>query len=287
MRILVTGAAGFLGHHVTNALDEGNNSYIGIDNFDPLCGSRPSPRVLNYNIISGLFKKFLDEQKISHIIHLAAYGRNLTCQDHPHEAWSVNVNGTRNILQSALELGLDRVIVCSSNITLSPVPTVYKSTKVAVESLVEMYHSLGLNVMGIRPSNIYGAGQSKTEYQPCAFAGMDKSIEERGYVRITGDGSQSRDWVHAADVAEAFVKALFFDGLSGQTFDICTGRLTSVMRVVQMLGADYRLVDPRPGDAEVIISEPNIAWEKMGWNAKRRLSDHVWEAFPSIVRPHA
>lgn len=285
MRILVTGAAGFLGHYVTDALDAGINSYIGIDNFDPLCGSRLSPRVLHYDINYPLLPKFLKEQQISHIIHLAAYGRNLTCQDHPAEAWNVNVEGTRWVLHCARAGDVSRVVVCSSNIVLSDVPTAYKSTKVAVESLVEMYHSLGLNVMGLRPSNIYGAGQSKTEYQPCAFAGMDKSFEHRGYIRITGDGSQSRDWVHAADVAEAFMKALYYDGISGETIDICTGTQTSVMRIVEMLGADYRLIDPRPGDAKVIYSDPLDASLKLGWTAKRKLVDHVSDAFPSIVRP--
>ena len=82
--------------------------------------------------------------------------------------WDTNVNGTLNVLEVARQLKLKRVVVCSSNITLSDQLTVYRESKRAVESLVALYASLGVSVMGLRPSNIYGRGQSRTEYQPCA-----------------------------------------------------------------------------------------------------------------------
>ena len=271
MRILVTGAAGFLGRHVMRAVEA-----IGIDNYDPLCGADLNFRVMygdvcDFELIAALCRV----NKITHIIHLAAFGRNLTCQDYPKEAWDVNVTGTRNMLEIARRQNL-RVVCCSSNITLSDKLTVYRSTKLAVEGLIELYDSMGVSCMGIRPSNIYGIGQSKTEYQPCAFAGLDSSFATNGYFSITGDGTQSRDWVHAEDVAQAFKMALT-SYESGITYDVATGTQTSMNEIAEMLKVPIRYVAARPGDAQTLVSKRWIG-------ANLALRERIWDAFPLIPR---
>jgi UDP-glucose 4-epimerase len=274
MRILVTGAAGFLGRHVVSAVQP----TIALDNYDPLCGSLSTFRVQNVDVRDfDTVEALVKNAKITHIIHLAAYGRNLTCQDHPKEAWDVNVTGTRNILEAARLIGNVRVVCCSSNITLSDKPTVYRTTKLVVESLIELYDSMGVSCVGIRPSNIYGSGQSQEEYQPCAFAGLDSSFVKNGHFTITGDGTQSRDWVHAEDVAKAFKMALC-SYESGFTYDVATGKQTSMNEIANILGVQVKYVAARPGDAQTLVSK---RW--LGANLK--LEDRIWDAFPSVPRP--
>jgi len=292
MNVLVTGACGFLGRHVIAKLiaNPKCETVVAFDNLDPLCGGDgDATAAMHCRAFKGDVTNHRDielairENAIDSIVHLAAYGRNLTCQDRPQEAWRVNVGGTMNVLEIAALRGLKRVVVCSSNIVLSDQWTVYKCTKRAVESLVRTNAEFGLSVMGLRPSNIYGAGQSKTEYQLCAFAGLNKSYAENGKFFISGDGTQSRDWVHAEDVARAFELALFSD-FKGDTLDVCTGTLTSMNRIAEMLGVPVEYTAARPGDAKELVSDRWLAKEKLNFWAKIKLEERIRDAFPDVPR---
>lgn len=285
-KVLVTGGRGFLGKYVVAALQD-DHQVISFDNMDPICGGSgdfDNPYfvgdVRNLERLYDIVSKF----EIDTIIHLAAYGRNLSCRDFPSKAWDVNVTGTKNVLEVArLNCGVKRVVVCSSNIVLSDVPTVYKTTKQVVEQLIELYSTLGVSVMGLRPSNIYGKYQSKDEYQPCAFAGLDASYAQNGFFTITGDGTQARDWVHAADVARAF-KIAAESEVRGSTADVCTGILTSMNEVATMLNVSVKYTDARPGDAKELISDPTVMEATFGFEADIKLEDGIWDAFPSVPR---
>lgn len=284
--ILVTGSAGFLGRHVMSLLSRNGYSPIGLDNSEPHCGAQVSGPVLETDITDfDSLQNLIIDFDIDTIIHLAAYGRNLSCQDFPQRAWEVNVDGTHNILEIARQnpKTVKRVVVCSSNITLSDQPTTYKMTKLMCEHLVEQYAKMGVSVMGIRPSNIYGEGQSKTEYQPCAFAGLDNSYARDGHFTITGDGTQARDWVHARDVARAFYLAAASE-VAGVTVDVCSGILTSMNDVASLVGVPVQYTDPRPGDAKVLISNPDPAWSLLNYRARIALKDAIFDGFPSVPR---
>lgn len=289
MRFLVTGGAGFLGKHVVKKLEHCGNNVVVLDNIDSRCGGDYSVmrahcdvrdfRLLEHIIVAGNF---------THIIHLAAYGRNLTCRDFPADAFQVNVEGTANILEAAaLHRDIvERVVVCSSNIVLSDQDTNYKKTKLAVEAHVRRYALLGVSCMALRPSNIYGSGQSRKEHQLCAFAGLDESYRKRGYFEISGDGTQTRDWVYVRDVARAFVLASHAK-VTGETFDVCTGRQTSMNAIAKMLDVKIKYTPARPGDAKALISDPKPAWKNLSFLANIRLQDGIWDAFPSIRLPSA
>jgi UDP-glucose 4-epimerase len=278
MNVLVTGGCGFLGKYVMKALPQA----VSFDNLDPLCGGTGVADIFGDVSSLDTLKSVIREYGITHIVHLAAYGRNLTCQNFPESAWRTNVTGTFNVLEAARQLDVKRVVCASSNITLSDQPTVYKTTKKACEDLVSLYATMGVSCMALRPSNIYGKGQSKSEYQPCAFAGLDKSYAEKGYFTITGDGTQSRDWTHAQDVARAFVLALFSD-ISGVSYDVCTGSLTSMNTIAGILDVDVKYVPARPGDAKELVSDPGPATD-IGFLAQIKLQNGIWDAFPEVKK---
>jgi UDP-glucose 4-epimerase len=281
MRTLVTGGAGFLGRYVL----ELTNGFA-LDNLDPRCGGDGTVAHIDCDVTD--YRK-LEEAILaggfSHIAHLAAYGRNLSCRDFPSEAWRVNVHGTRNVLKIAKDHPdvVKRVVVCSSNIVLSDQFTIYKATKLAAELEVQFYGELGVSCMGLRPSNIYGVGQSRTEHQLCAFAGLDESYARNKKFTISGNGSQTRDWIHAGDVARAFFIALTSDFTTG-TLDICTGRQTSMNQIANLLHVPVEYMEARPGDAQALISNAEPARQYLGFEANIVLEDAIWDAFPSIPR---
>lgn len=284
MRILVTGAAGFLGRTVVAHLFRNpKNDVFGCDIYDNRCGGVKEASLVEFADVTFFSEiaTIVERENIDVIVHLAAFGRNLTCENWPYRAWEVNVTGTQNVLDLGWAMKA-RMVVCSSNITLSDKPTVYRSTKWAVEELVRMYARLGANVCGIRPSNIAGPGQSRTEYQPCAFAGMDLSYEKKGYVEVTGDGTQSRDFIHVQDVARAIELALE-SGFVGETIDICTGYPLSINQVVEYLKIPVRYVDPRPGDAQTLVSNPKPARDILGFQSQLGHGNIICDSFPYFM----
>jgi UDP-glucose 4-epimerase len=278
---LITGGSGFLGRYIVKEAEKFGEVIVA-DNLEPHCGGREIGQqyldVTDFEAVEDILERY----KITHILHLAAYGRNLSCRKYPKRAWEVNVNGTLNILEAAHQSSFKpRVVVCSSNIVLSDQPTVYKYTKSAAENLVSLYAGYGVSCIALRPSNIYGEGQSRTELQPCAFAGLDMNYEETGKFVITGDGTQSRDFIHASDVARAFLLASE-STLSGITLDICTGIQSSMNEIASLLHVPVDYTDSRPGDAKTLISDPSSARTELKFEARVQLKDSILDAFPSV-----
>ena len=284
--VLVTGGCGFVGRAVVELLrrNPALRSVTAFDNLDPLCGGVEQPGMARGDIrkLSEL-SNALAEHAVTDIVHLAAYGRNLTAQNYPLQAWNVNVTGTVNVLHAARNFPrIRRVLVCSSNICLSDVTTVYKITKQTCEELVRLYAAMGVSVLGLRPSNIYGPGQSTTEYQLCAMAALDQAFAKKGCFEITGDGEQSRDWVHVADVARAFEMALFSD-VAGETLNVSTGRNTSMNEIARMADIPVEYIPARPGDAMRLVSDPLPARRKLGFTAELTLPENILDGFPCLT----
>lgn len=280
--VVVTGGCGFLGRRVVAHLRESGHVVTVIDNLDRHCGAEAAGELEFIDVTDGarLFG-CVEDVKADAIIHLAAYGRNLTCEDHPYQAWRVNVSGTLNVLEVAERLNL-RAVICSSNIVLSDQNTVYKRTKQDCEWLVDLYARRGVSCMALRPSNIYGPGQSQNEYQLCAFAALDKAYAETGKFLISGDGTQRRDWVHVDDVARAFEWAAMACTGAGTTLDVCTGRLTSMNEIAAMLHVPVEYTEARKGDAKELVSDPEPL--RGHCEPQIRLEERIWDAFPSVPR---
>jgi UDP-glucose 4-epimerase len=117
----------------------------------------------------------------------------------------------------------------------------------------------------------------------CAFCGLDAAFERDGFFSITGDGTQTRDWVHVDDIARAFEVALFSD-VKGDTVDVCTGIQTSMSDLASMLDVPVKYTDPRPGDAKELISDPTQMEATFGFEATEKIEDRIWDAFPAVAK---
>ena len=131
----------------------------------------------------------------------------------------------------------------------------------------------GVPSAGLRLFNVYGAGQDPTS----RYAGVISIFLERllrgEALAIHGDGRQTRDFIHVADVVRAFEAAMQIVDLSGSVYNVCTGRAASLLDLAEALGkaagrpARFVWEPPRGGDVVASVGDPSLLLERTGLSA--------------------
>ncbi|MDP3973331.1 MAG: NAD-dependent epimerase/dehydratase family protein [Candidatus Daviesbacteria bacterium] len=279
MKVLVTGAAGFIGSHLSDYLIKKGCTVYGIDNC--LTGDKlnlhPKVKFTKIDIrdkvrLDHLFKK---TGKLDYVFHLAAIARTGWTVTDPTLANDINITGTLNVLLAAREAMPKKVIFASSNIVYAK-NTPYWVTKKTGELYMRVFDKLyHLPTVSLRLSNAYGSlRQSEKGPDINCIASMRKSKQENGFVWVSGDGKQSRDFTHVLDIAEAFLKAAKSD-VHGAEIDICTGINTTINQIAKQFKCPIKYVDERKGDIKHIYQNPQMAGKLLGFKAKRKLEDHI------------
>ena len=244
MKIIVTGGAGFVGSHLTELLIKNGHFPIIIDNLNT-----GKFRYIKKFVDEGKadfikldirnFSKLMKLPKCSAVIHLAAIASVIESIDNPSFVNDVNVNGTLNVLEFCRKKKIKKFIFTSSaaifgnnesKITESSptVPTtVYGSSKLTGEQYCRIYSELfGITTIILRPFNIYGPRQNDT------YAGVItkflNQLKKNKPPIIFGTGKQTRDFIHAHDVARAFFLALGYNKTKFDVFNLGTGKSTSI-----------------------------------------------------------
>lgn len=260
MRVFVTGSAGFIGSHLVDYLIKQGYEVIGIDNL--IRGKReyinPKSEFIKADIRSQSIDRYL--KGVDWIFHLAAIATTPWAMRDPILTNDINVNGTLNLLMAAKKAKIKRFVYSSSNVVYSE-QTPYWVSKKAGENYTRVFNLLyGLSTISLRYSNVYGSLRANEEN--CIMA-LRKSWLGKGYVVVTGDGKQSRDFSHVSDIARANLLAAESQ-VCGE-FDICTGVNTTLNEVAAIFKCPVKYVPDRSGDAKHIIQDPKPAWKKLGY----------------------
>lgn len=268
MRAIVTGACGFIGQHLVRALESAGHETVPVDLFaeDPID-------------ITGC--EFPDVGSADWLFHLAAVSRTPAAIEDPVTCFDVNVMGSVHVLETARMIGCKRVVMASSNVVYAA-QTPYRASKLAMEEAAAAYReTYGLPVVCLRFSNVTGPGLPKGD--AACVAALRDSLEDKGYVELTGDGEQSRDFSHVADICRAILMAAESDYL-GKPIDVCTGRNLTMNQVVaameDALGhrIERRYVEERRGDVKHIRQDPEQAFCGFGYRAVRFAEEAVADA---------
>jgi len=273
MKCFVTGAAGFIGSHLVDELIKQGHIVYGIDNF--LTGDKA-----NVNEKCHFYERDIREvtaeelQDIDAIFHLAAVARTQWCIDDPLLAHEINATGTLNMLLKAREAGVKRFIYSSSCIVYVPT-TPYYISKMMAEEYVRIFHDLyGMSTLSLRYSNVYGSlRQSEKGPAINCIASLRKTKKETGKVWLTGDGSQTRDFIHVEDIVRANILAA--NSQVTGFLDICTGKQTSMKTIADYFNCSIEFVEARQGDVKHLVQNPDPAWEKLGFTYLKELRDHI------------
>ena len=246
LKVLITGGAGFLGRHVARLLLKDNTVRV----YDSLSGSgRPDSLIeagadfvrgdiLDYGALRESCRGF------DAVVHLAARTDVAGSAARPGITGRVNLDGTVNVLKSCVQNGIQKMVFASSAAVYgdcgqAPVPegartcpqSPYGQSKLDAERQVGLYSvESGLCGVCLRIFNAYGRGQGRRRAVVPRF--IDDISNGRPVV-INGDGTQTRDFVWAGDVAAAFRSAL--EAARPATYNIASGRSTSINELAEIL----------------------------------------------------
>ena len=253
-KILVTGGAGFIGSHLIDRLLQGGYEVTALDNFSSgkIENIRHHTGASNFHLMRGDIRNLRNVEKAVEdadaVFHLAAIVSVPLSVKEPSLVKDVNVGGTLNLLEASLDADVKRFVYASScavygeasdlpiderhpTAPLSP----YAASKLAAEHHCRFFHEdYGFETVCLRYFNAYGPRQKRGSYGGVITQFINRIKQGKPPI-IYGDGSQTRDFVHIDDVAEASELAMHRRGAVGEVFNIGTGKATTINQLAQIL----------------------------------------------------
>jgi len=274
-KYIVTGGAGFIGSHLTDHLIGLGHEVWVVDNFLSGFPDQVNDRARLFNIDFTEFRALDFHTNIIQpdgIFHMGALARTPWCIEDPILAAKTNVMGTLNVLEVARKREIKRCVLSSSNVVYAA-QTPYRASKEMGEMWGRVYNELyNVSNISLRYSNVYGPRQSERGPSPNVFAALRKTLREKGYMEITGDGRQTRHYTHVKDIVRGLVFAMN-SNFTGNAIDLCHRRPWSMNEVAAMFGCSIeagtiKYLPSRFGDVEHIHQSPQRAWDLLKWDAE-------------------
>ena len=262
MKILVTGAAGFIGSHVVERLLKDGHEVTGVDNFDVYYARSQKEKNLMSVLLNPRFKLVEDNlaemalvkvvKGIEAIVHLAGQpGVRGSWGSSFNRYIANNIQVTQKLLEESKGNKLKRFVYASSSSVYGDIPpkegeevavlneemrcrprSPYGVTKLAAENLVQLYHQeYKMPTVALRFFSVYGPGQRPD----MAFNRFCHSILHDAAMTIYGDGRQVRDFTYVDDVAEIITASVTHEPAIGQVVNVGGGSPCTLLEAVGML----------------------------------------------------
>lgn len=280
-RVLVTGAAGFVGRHLVAALQAGNVP------------------VLPHSRADGDLARGLPARSdVAHVVHLAARTSVSDSWLTPQAYYEANVLGTVAVLEFCRRVGAGLTLM-SSYVYGAPrfLPiheehplkafNPYSHTKILAEDVCRYYVTqFGVRATIVRPFNVYGPGQGSSFLIPSLLAqAIDPAVREI----VVADVRPRRDYVHVDDVVRLLVSTL--DRGEGGTYNAGSGVSTSIPELVTIVnlhvGVDKPLVartEPRPTEVLDVVADVSRARVDLGWEPRISLTEGLAALIDDLTR---
>jgi dTDP-glucose 4,6-dehydratase len=277
MRLLVTGGAGFQGRHLVAKWIEAGHDVTTLNTFSEASERAVAawdfrPRVVWGSVTDKeVVLKTIRDQDV--VIHLAARVSVDESIVSPYDVLAVNVMGTLNVLEAVRATGA-RLIYASSCEVYGYAASVlseesplrphspYAASKAGADRLCYAYHStFGVDVIVLRPCNVYGAGQKAESGGAVIPTFVNRALAGQP-IKVSGDGSQRREYMHVDDLVAAY--DLFLNSTNpGAIFNVGTGETVAIRDIAeivsQRLGNKVEYQPPRPGEVEGFMLDSSRA----------------------------
>ncbi len=283
MKIIVTGAVGFVGTNLVKRLLNDGHEVWSLDNISTGKKENEQNGCKYISVdISNKSNLILELEKLDKpdvIFHLAALARIQPSFDNPTDTFNVNVNGTINLLNWArLNGNIPLVYAGSSSSHGDKYSNPYTFTKWQGELLCELYNKVyNLPTVVTRFYNVYGEHQILDGAYAAVIGIFEKLYSENKTLTVTGDGEQRRDFTHVEDIVDGLVRcSLNMDVASGKIFELGRGKNYSINEITEMFGEkEVEYIPMRPGEMRVTLCESVEARELLGWNPKIDIKDYI------------
>lgn len=305
-RILVTGAAGFIGSHLVQALAKQGDEVIGIDNFDPFYPRAMKERNLGeIGAQRGFSFRELDLLDVaalrSHLtpetvlVHLAAKAGVRPSLADPVGYARANVLGTAAVAEAARQVGVSRVVFGSSSSVYgdsTPVPfredavavvpvSPYAATKRAGELfLTSVAPIYGFRVASLRFFTVYGPRQRPD----LAIHALTRKMVTRQTLTLFGDGTQARDYTYCDDIVAGVLSAIAWTAsapLGVEAFNLGGNRAVAteamVREIALALGIEPKIewAPMQPGDVQQTAADLTKSSAVLGYQPKTAFSEGI------------
>jgi UDP-glucose 4-epimerase len=299
-RALVTGGAGTIGSHVVDLLVRGGAQEIVV--LDNLVRGRVSN--LDWARANGPVRLAQGDIRDVPLVHELTGGKDLVfhlaairitqCAQEPRLANEVLVDGTFNVLEAAAAAGVRKVVASSSASVYGladefPTPerhhpyhndTFYGAAKAFNEGMLRSFHAMhGLDYVALRYFNVYGPRMDIYGLYTEVLIRWMERIESGTPPLILGDGAQTMDFVHVADIARANILAAEAD-VTDDVFNIASGTETSLKELAQALSEVMKFDGaPEHGPARAVngvirrLADTSAARQRLGFTAEIGLRD--------------
>jgi nucleoside-diphosphate-sugar epimerase len=298
-RVVVTGAAGFIGSHLSERLLSDGHQVVGIDSFSDyydrglkernlaLARTNSSFTLEEVDLVDGDLRGALAGAKV--VFHLAG-------QPAVRPSWGShfdryvrdNILATQRLLEALREIEVDRFVFAGSSSvygnaehfptkeTTLPRPiSPYGMTKLAAEHLAMVYmRNFEIPVVSLRYFTVYGPRQRPD----MAFSRFMQALVDKEEIEVFGDGEQTREFTFISDAVDGTVKAANAD-VAGQIINLGGGSRVTVNGVLETLEdisgvtVQRRNLAAAPGDPRHTGASINLARERLGWEPRVSLRE--------------
>jgi UDP-glucuronate 4-epimerase len=309
MKVLVTGGAGFIGSHTLDALRARGDTTALLDDFndfyDPAVKRRQAAATGAQIFDADLrdrpaVRAALQAFRPDAIIHLAARAGIRASLQNPRLYVETNVNGTLNLLDEAVALGITRIVFASSSSVygnnpktpfaetdaLTSIASPYAVTKLAAENLCRIYaHLHGLSLTALRFFTVYGPRQRPD----LAISKFVDAIAAGRPVELYGDGSTSRDYTYVTDIAAGVLSALDRLQPGFRIYNLGGDHpvtLATLVETIERLLGKRALVchlPSQPGDVERTWADLTLARADLGYSPTVTLKEGLHRYSASLV----
>lgn len=316
-KVLVTGADGFIGSHLTEALLAGGCSVKALAQYNSFNNwgwlediHSPELEVVTGDVRDPNFCRHI-VKGVDTVFHLAALIAIPYSYVAPDSYVDTNVKGTLNMCQAARDEGVERILVTSTSEvygTAKYVPidekhpkqpqSPYSASKIGADAIaLSFFNAFRLPVTIVRPFNTYGPRQSARAIIPTIITQIAQGARE---IKV-GDLTPTRDFNFVADTAAGFIALAKCDEAVGKEVNIATGREVSMAATLEMIaglmGADVKwTVDPdrlRPRGSEVfrLLGDNSLITSMTDWRPKFTLEQGLqktidWFTIPDNIKKY-
>jgi UDP-glucuronate 4-epimerase len=301
---LITGAAGFIGSNlVDKLLQDGNSEIICVDNFDNFYDQSikrnnikkhledPNYKFYEANIIDQpSLKQVFENNKITHIIHLAAKAGVRPSLENPIAYTQTNIVGTVNLLELAKEFNINKFVFGSSSsvygsrtdgpfneemIIDKPISP-YAATKASGEQLCYTYsHLYDINIVCLRFFTVYGPRQRPD----LAIHKFSRLINEGKEIPVFGDGCTKRDYTYVDDIIQGILGSIEYDKTPFEIFNLGESQTVELNYLIKLLEENLNkkaIINKQPlqlGDVPLTYADISKARNLLGYNPTTKVEE--------------